>query len=250
MEEVYKDIEGYSNYAVSNYGNVKNKTTGLILKPGNNGKGYLHVALYDENHIGKCVMIHRLVAQAFIPNPNNLPQVNHIDECKVNNHVDNLEWVTSEQNINHGTHNKRTGINNPNRIPIYTVDSDGNIKYFNSAREASKYYRSIGIDAKPSGICRAVKRYENTYKGLAWFPQEKDTDTDITKDENKKPQKRTAKKKPIFGVTPDYQQIIKFDSLLQALNSLNIPRSKYSSLRDSLIKGSLFFGYYWYEQKQ
>lgn len=171
MEE-WKIIDGYENYAVSNKGNVKNITTNKILKPGDNGKGYLHVALYNDEHIGKTIMIHRLVAKAFIPNPKNLPQVNHIDECKHNNCVENLEWITSEDNINHGTHNFRTGYNNPNRKPIYSIDENGNVKYFDSARAACRYYKENGIkDITPHGICHVLKGQSYTYKNLAWFYQ-------------------------------------------------------------------------------
>ena len=81
MEDILKPIPvcGYDNYRVSNLGYVKNVVTGKILKPQNNGKGYLHVSLYNNDHISRTVMIHRLVALAFLENPLDLPQVNHID---------------------------------------------------------------------------------------------------------------------------------------------------------------------------
>lgn len=73
MEEIWKPIEEYENYYVSNMGNVMNINTGKVLKGQNNGKGYFHVCLYNKEHKCKLVMIHRLVAKAFIPNPENLP---------------------------------------------------------------------------------------------------------------------------------------------------------------------------------
>ena len=118
MNENWKTINGYENYQISNKGNVKNIITNQILKQCNNGRGYKHVMLYNSDHKGKTLVVHRLVANAFIPNPQNLPEVNHIDENKTNNSVDNLEWITCKDNINHGTHNVRVGINNPNRKPI------------------------------------------------------------------------------------------------------------------------------------
>ena len=172
MSEIWMKIDGYENYAVSSYGNVKNISTGKILKPGNNGKGYLHVGLYNSEHVGKTIMIHRLVACAFIPNPMNLPQVNYIDEDKTNNRVDNLEWVTSFDNINHGTHNERVGLNNPDRRPICSITSTGEVKYFDSGRHAQRYYKTIGIVARPAGIAKALKGVIDTYKNLAWFYQE------------------------------------------------------------------------------
>ena len=101
MEEIWKDIKGYEGlYQVSNLGRVKSLKFGKerILKPGRKKIGYLIVLLYDNNGICKWFRIHRLVAEAFIPNPNNLPEVNHKDEDKSNNRVSNLEWCTRQYN--------------------------------------------------------------------------------------------------------------------------------------------------------
>lgn len=97
--EIWKDIEGFEGrYAVSSWGRVK----GLhgILTPYENHKGYLKVGLLRN---GKRVKrrVHRLVAQAFIPNPENKPEINHIDGNKKNNSFSNLEWVTGEENREH-----------------------------------------------------------------------------------------------------------------------------------------------------
>ena len=110
--EIYKDIEGYENlYQISNLGNVKSlgndkKRKEKVLKPFNTTKGYLQVELF-KNGNGKKYFIHRLVAEAFIPNPNNYPIINHKDENPLNNNISNLEWCTSEYNNNYGTHNKK-----------------------------------------------------------------------------------------------------------------------------------------------
>lgn len=112
MNEIWKDIEGYEGlYQVSNMGNVKSLThfrnngsggyiqKSKILKFGKNGKGYLSVNLckfgYSKQH-----SIHRLVAEAFIPNPDNNPEVDHIDTNPSNNMVENLRWVTHKENCN------------------------------------------------------------------------------------------------------------------------------------------------------
>ena len=87
-EEIWKDIEGYEGYQVSSYGRVKNIKRDRLLKL-INIQGYLKVSLR-----GKMYPVHRLVAKAFIPNPNNYPIINHKDECKTNNVVSNLEWCT------------------------------------------------------------------------------------------------------------------------------------------------------------
>ena len=118
--EQFRTIEGYNNYMVSSWGKVYAtrvvwKATKLIdstevfypdsvrqeLKPEETSKGYLRVDLYDKNGNRKHFKIHRLVAQAFIPNPENKPQINHIDGNKHNNSITNLEWVTDAENKEH-----------------------------------------------------------------------------------------------------------------------------------------------------
>ena len=102
MKEIWKPVVGYEgHYQVSNFGRVKSIKFGkeIILKQ-NIRRGYYYVCL-SKNGIAKNYFVHRLVAQAFLPNPDNLPQVNHKDEDKTNNNVTNLEWCTKEENQNH-----------------------------------------------------------------------------------------------------------------------------------------------------
>ena len=98
-------VEHYPNYSVNDFGEVFNNKTGRKLKQ-TIKKGYCNVYLYNENG-RKFFLVHRLVAQAFIPNPNNYPEVNHKDENSLNNCVENLEWCTSEYNSNYGTHQEK-----------------------------------------------------------------------------------------------------------------------------------------------
>ena len=102
-DEVWKDIEGYPNYMVSNYGRVKNCMRNKILRPGLGGNGYLTVCLY-KNGEGKSYRVNRLVALAFVPNPEGKEDVNHIDEDKLNNCASNLNWMTRSENIYHSSH--------------------------------------------------------------------------------------------------------------------------------------------------
>lgn len=98
--ETWRSIAGYEGlYEVSNLGRVRSLKFGKtkILKPGSAGKGYLFVNLYRDG-IRKTALVHRLVAEVFIPNTLNLKTVNHIDEDKTNNDVLNLEWMTSKDN--------------------------------------------------------------------------------------------------------------------------------------------------------
>lgn len=109
---IYKNVIGYEDtYLVSEYGHIKRINTGKVLKS-NPVKGYLKIELC-KNSIRKSFSIHRLVAMAFIDNPFNKEQVNHIDGNKLNNHFSNLEWVTAKENTIHAIKNglRNTSIN-------------------------------------------------------------------------------------------------------------------------------------------
>lgn len=119
--EIWKDIEGYEGlYQVSNLGNVKSlnyKHTGKerVLKTAKDKDNYLVVGLYKEAKL-KTHRVHRLVAQSFIPNSKNLPQINHKDEDKTNNCVENLEFCDRKYNCNFGTRNQRVAESNSKRV--------------------------------------------------------------------------------------------------------------------------------------
>lgn len=100
MQEEYVDIFGYENYQISNFGNIRNKKSNKIIKSRMKKSGYFDIALSSKNKRKK-FLIHRLVAMHFIDNPENKPQVNHIDGNRGNNIYTNLEWSTSKENTNH-----------------------------------------------------------------------------------------------------------------------------------------------------
>jgi hypothetical protein len=103
-----KSIKGYEGlYAVTRDGKVWSHRSNMFLTPIYNKDGYLKVNLYDNDGKMRTYLVHRLVAIAFIPNPDNLPEINHKDEVKDHNCVDNLEWTTHVDNINYGTRTER-----------------------------------------------------------------------------------------------------------------------------------------------
>ena len=95
--EIYKNIKHYENYQVSNKGNIKNQKTGHLLKPSKDRGGYFYVILYG-NKIKKHKYIHRLVADAFLENPNSKGFVDHIDNNRTNNNIENLRFATRSEN--------------------------------------------------------------------------------------------------------------------------------------------------------
>lgn len=112
-EEIWKPVNGYEGkYWISNLGRIKNKTK--ILKPALKKEyimskgGYYQISLSNgKKYDSSTKLIHRLVAEAFIPNPDNLPQVNHIDHNPLNNCVENLEWCSAKYNSNHKRNNRK-----------------------------------------------------------------------------------------------------------------------------------------------
>lgn len=118
-------IKYYPNYSINHSGDVFNNKTGRKLKQ-TIKKGYCGVFLYNEKG-RKYRLVHRLIAEAFIPNPNNYPEINHKDENSLNNSVDNLEWCTSKYNSNYGTHREkirqRMLTNNPFKNKKHTTEA-------------------------------------------------------------------------------------------------------------------------------
>ncbi|PKI11019.1 hypothetical protein CW747_02455 [Staphylococcus shinii] len=173
-EEIWKNIEGYEGmYQVSNKGNVKSLdrkvlkgngqvqiVIGKILKLRKNKNGYLQVMLYNDGR--KNHNVHRLVANAFIKNINSKDDVNHLDEVKTNNNVQNLECVSHKENMNYGTRTYRT--TNKLSIPIIGVHIvTGHIINFTSAKEASR-------NGFHQGTISSVLRGEaEVHKGYKWY---------------------------------------------------------------------------------
>ena len=150
-EELFKSIDGYDNYSISNFGNVKNNKTNRILKPGNHKQGYKQINLC-KNGKQKFFLIHRLVGIAFLENPDNKQKVDHIDNNPSNNNVKNLRWATSSDNgCNRGrTKNNKSGFKGVSfhkqskkyQAMININDKNKHLGLFKSAEEASKVYEA------------------------------------------------------------------------------------------------------------
>ena len=179
MQEIWKDIEGYEGlYEVSNLGRVRSLDRvvvysngrkclykGRILKPANNTVGYFFCVLC-KNGQKKKKYIHRLVAEAFIPNPDNLPEVNHRDEVKTNNHVENLEWCDGKYNKNYGTCQQRRAEKRSKPVLQLDINTGRVISEYPSLIETGKQTGfSVGnISACCRGICNTAYGFKWQYK--------------------------------------------------------------------------------------
>lgn len=170
MEE-WRNIQGYEGYQASNMGRVRDINKGIILAQYNRNKqGYKAVTIG-----GKPISVHRLVAQAFMPNPNNLPMVNHKDENPSNNCVENLEWCDAKYNCNYGTRIKR--IADKNSRPIVSIDANGKETYYKSAFEC--YHRKGYQYSNILKCCKGQRKIAHKHKWMFaddwladWWEQE------------------------------------------------------------------------------
>lgn len=180
MKEDWKNIPN-SNYSVSTKGRVRNDKTGHILKPWHTSYGYPVVALWTNGLMRKRP-VHRLVAEAFIPNPDNKPCIDHINTIQSDNRVENLHWVTHKENSRNpitlerlhkttfktGNGNPKTmtgkfGIENPRSKPVFQLENGLPIDLFSCAREAM---RQTGIAC--SSITKCCRGQRKSAGGYQW----------------------------------------------------------------------------------
>ena len=175
MKEIWKDIKDYEGlYQVSNLSRVRSLERwemlkngysryrkGRILKTHIDKYGYERVMLYKDGK-QKLKQVHRLVAEAFLPNPDNLPQVNHKDENPLNNVVSNLEWCNSKYNINFGTRNERVAEKLSKPVLQYTLDGEF-VREWDSAIQAE---REGGFNNRHIiSVCKGKRPH---HKGYIW----------------------------------------------------------------------------------
>ena len=159
MEEIWRDIVDYSGkYQVSNLGRIRRVE---ILNEFTHYRGYKYVNLTKDKQT-KHKYIHRLIAEAFIENPNNLETVNHINEVKDDNRISNLEWMSYFDNNHHGTVIQRRSITRGKKVLQYSLNGEF-IKEWNSAREIERTlgYSNVGINQ----CCRKIIKKS---KGFIW----------------------------------------------------------------------------------
>lgn len=242
LEEVWRAVPGYNGrYLVSNIGRVKQLSARKNSKWGNKQDiperiltqvitthGYLRVTLFDINGVPHKYLSHRLVASAFISNTDNLPQINHINEDKTDNRIENLEWSTASHNVNWGTRNAR--VAEKLERPLLGIRiKDGKILKFRSIVDARKQgYSPVNISkhdiVRTIGSCRCdeyIWRWED----------DPDTTMPTVIDRRKK----------IMAISIINKEVIEFESLHSAHRS-GFGRN---SVKLALRKGKSYKGYYW-----
>lgn len=160
--EEWKPIPGV-HYSISNYGRVRNDKSSRIMKLSKNAQGYPQAYWYSpekKKQVQRAA--HKLVAEAFIPNPEGLPIVNHMDESQDNNRADNLQWATYQYNATYGTLPER--IHQPTKgKPVYAIFPDGTDMYFDKIGSASSYF---GGSVTPAHIASVLAGRQRTTGGL------------------------------------------------------------------------------------
>ena len=209
-DELWKDVVGWEGlYQVSSFGRVKSfrRKEPHLLSTCVGKHGYRVVLLYNGNGQRKNERVHRLVAQAFIPNPNGYPYINHKDEDRTNNHVDNLEWCTAEYNSNYGTCKERIGLTNG--IPVLKYDLEGNfISEYPTMTEAE---RNEGIDH--TNICICCEGKISHCNNFIWIYK---GDEHTIQDRIKKVKNSITRPKKLEMYDMDGKLIRTYDSILQA----------------------------------
>lgn len=168
--EAFRKKPGYSNYLIFEDGRIYSKKNKIFLIPIKKSTGYYAINLYDDNKKRKMFFIHRLVAELFIPNPNNYSEVNHLDEDKSNNSIGNLCWCSRIENENHGTKKVRElntktakgAINGRIKIDQYTLEG----KYlatWNSLTEAA-----IALNISIGAISKVINKKQEKAGGYLW----------------------------------------------------------------------------------
>lgn len=228
MTEIWKDVVGYEDfYKISNLGNLIKKSRKTRCKRFGDRiikekKMYLYKTPFgylQTSVNGKHFLVHRLVAEAFIPNPKNKPQVNHKNGIKTDNRVENLEWVTCKENIIHSRDVLKNDYAKSSRKRIFCVELQ---RWFNSQWEACDFL------GKKRGTILYIGNKKRIYFGYHWsFKEEKLTD-EYTHRERKVICKENG---------------IVFNSIREVVRWFKLPYSKFGGISNAIKKGNKYNGY-------
>ena len=254
-EEAWKDIPGYNGrYQASNLGRIRSMDRevtksngskefykGKVLKPFVGTNGYLYITIAEEPGKFRPRRLHRVIAETFIPNPLNLPQINHINEDKTDNRVCNLEWCTAEYNTFYGHRIEKFAKSNRNNPAlskgVNQYDLEGNyLRNFPSAAEASRYLGRDCVAACRIGqCCRHLFKTGNSAYGYLWeFSSEDNIGRPI--------EKLQTKGFPVYQYSIDRQFIKRWDTVKEAVEVLNL---NYSSICRAYTHGTICGGFRW-----
>lgn len=239
---MWKVISKYPLYEINEFGVVRNSITHYVTTQRMNRSGYLVVQLYDGEKNNMC-LVHRLVAEMFIPNPENLPIVNHIDECCVHNSADNLEWISYKGNSNHGTRNERIVRNRKDAVLAFNEDGE-TIMRFSSKHEAGR-----ALNVSEISIRTAIKKH-NRCKSYFWRIDNNDeTQVEIEKNllwiEEKPESLRSRKtynaRTPVVAIDASGQIVKMFSSKAEAAREMNVSPTAIANAINTKTKCKSFF---------
>ena len=241
-----KTIAEFPLCEINEFGVVRNAKTHYVTTQRMNEHGYLYVQLKDGERNNTC-LVHRLVAETFIPNSNTLPVVNHLDEYCVHNSADNLEWVSFQDNSNHGTRNER--IVRERKIPVIAFDLYGDT----CLRYPSRYDASRDLGVFEHAVRAAMKNH-NKCKKIFWRAALEDESPEDEHDNNlewleltekQKEQLRNAPKARINSVSAineNGDKLFTFETVTEAAKKMGVSGPAVSS---AIKKGTKCKGFNW-----
>ena len=227
-------ITNFENYVVARDGSVTNTNTGRVLKPNLNENGYLYVSFWKNNR-NNPHSVHRLVALAYIPNPDNKPFVNHIDANRSNPHVDNLEWCTQSENIQHAYR-----LGNMSQKQNFTVEElDWLLAEFLARKSMTELAKTMNV-----GLSRLTL---NLRKRSRQTGKEANFDIELIDQKRIRNTEANANKQtPIVQMDMTGQELARYPSMTAATRALGKTTcGPISNALNPMNKQKIGYGYLW-----